>query len=235
MLFSIFPPTANAWASDYSSIIISSERLYSQWISERTPLARPHPRTQPPVAGQTNLASRIVCEGQFNLRSLNTLIIHGNAPEDYHPDQDLQALNIISWHGINAPAWGGTRVGKMFFPPDGPSQTIPAGGTGVIYDLKTGFFTSMRPADGQLLLNVSTTTSAFNLGDQENSILLQHWIECRWNLRNGNLPSNGLEDFSELKGLKVTFLLSVTPNRQWSVYGVSSAVTVSRQAFRRDS
>ena len=81
----------------------------------------------------------------------------------------------------------------------------------------------MRPADKQLLLNVSTTTSAFY-----RQITLQDWIQNRWNLEDGDFPEE-TKVFNEIKMLKVTFTLR-NPTRQWSVFEVSD-FDVRKQGF----
>lgn len=233
ILFAAYSPTAIAWASDYVSTIISVGRLYTpaRWPDEVNDYSTPHARSQPAVPGEALLQSSIRYHGPFRLSNLHALVTHQNIPATYLANDDLSALNIISWRNINVPNWAGTRVGKKFFPTGAPSQNIYNGDrASVIYELRTGFFTSMRPADGQVLLNVSATTSAFYPGTALAPLLLQTWIQRRWDLSNGRMPRGGEDDFNELKGLKVCYLLNNPTTRQWSVFGVS-ALTVRGQTF----
>lgn len=249
ILLERYPPSAKTWASDYFSTIVSVEKLYKENVDNQVPFPRPHPRHtasdsdhsqgQSSVAPEPDLESKIFFEGGINFSELKKLISQDKVPDTYHPDRHLNILNIISWSKINKPDWQGVRVGNKFFPktaqkmdidrtvplsPGAPKNTQPQ--TYWVYEGRTGFVTSMRPADGQLLLNVSVTTSAFY-----RDMNLQHWIQNRWNLEDGQFPGD-TKVFNEIRGLKVTFAL-LNPERQWRICEVSKE-TVSLQGFEKD-
>ena len=168
------------------------------------------------------------------------------APENYHPDEDIRILNLISWASVNDGSFGGGRVGKKSYESkQNPkySGTCPykkrlEGGEEApvpLYNIKTGFFTSMRPSYTGLLLNVNSTTSAFYPPWN-----LQEWINKRWpqltpsGQRATNpqqtIPSNGGKD---LKGLRVTFEGDEGPTRAGKkrVIWSASDVSVKEQKF----
>jgi hypothetical protein len=255
ILLSEHRPQAKTWASDYFSTIVSVEKLYKESSDNinAPPLQRPHPRYKDksqkksqigdaaqgnePSDDQPELESKIFFEGLFNFSDLKKLITHDRPPEIYHPGKDLNILNIISWSIINSPDWKGVRVGNKFFPSTAPPTDIdrlvywskdkkekPT--VYPVYEARTGFVTSMRPADKQLLLNVSTTTSAFY-----QPISFQDWIQNRWNLDSGEFPEDR-KVFNEIRMLKVTFKL-LNPTKKWSVYNISND-DVSSQGFWKD-
>jgi hypothetical protein len=160
--------------------------------------------------------SFIVFEGIVQRSALNNLINLGPQPAGatYHPDQDLRAMNILSWTRINFGDWDGLRVGNKFYPANQAlckdlcrsdrekTINIP------VYESRTGLFTSMRPGMDSILLNVNATTSVFFP-----SIKLQDWIYQRWcPVEAKSLASKNLYTYApsarelyELEGLKVSW------------------------------
>lgn len=145
---------------------------------------------------------------------------------NYYPEEDLRILNLISWKNINVrePKWRGGLVGNTFFPEtqvkgsslELPYSLTPAAGAKQLKDwksdpekfiqanaqkpkvylVKTGFFTSVRPGNGSVLLNVNASTSVFYP-----EITLQDWMRRRCPGK-GAFPRHVLK---ELLTLKVTF------------------------------
>ena len=118
----------------------------------------------------------------------------------YLPDDDLRILNIISWKNISQDdIFGGGRSGKKFYPtpPAFSSAHMIPNNANPVYILCKGFFTSMRPGAGSLLLNINPVTTAFYP-----AVRLQDWMIARWPGADGIPPANGLH---ELEGLRVTF------------------------------
>ncbi|KAG4432890.1 hypothetical protein IFR05_011636 [Cadophora sp. M221] len=92
----------------------------------------------------------------------------------------------------------GGRFGKKLNPDIADLSQDLVLNENVIFGAKTGFFSSVRPGIGSLLLNVSVTTSAFYPA----GVSVQKWIERRYN-KNKIPPGGKLE---ELRGLKVDLL-----------------------------
>ncbi|CZR67286.1 uncharacterized protein PAC_17185 [Phialocephala subalpina] len=158
------------------------------------------------------ILSSIIFEGQFDLTNLDQLIPSHNTPPLYHPNQDINTLNIIAWHDISHPPWQGTRVKSKFFHAGARQWNLNTGSFTV--PAKTGFFTSIRPGESKLLLSVNATTGAFLPA----GAVLQDWIPARFNFRYDQIPTAGT--CKGIKGLKVTFDL-LNPQKQWSVHAVS--------------
>ncbi|KAF7901748.1 uncharacterized protein EAF01_007047 [Botrytis porri] len=145
--------------------------------------------------------SLIIYEGPFQRDALDTHM--SSSDSSFLPDADLRMLNIISWFQINGydqqhpPIFDGFRVGNRFYPAVGgviPDHKIPSAHE-TIFLIRTGFFTSMRPAIGSVLLNVNTVTSAFFPPE-----ILSTWIKLRWEQE---IPP--VNEQTDLIGLRVTF------------------------------
>jgi hypothetical protein len=186
--------------TDYFDTIISVGKLYADCDEDNgnPKLERTHTRT---VAANDNdpgvVTTEIVYEVRVNLTRLDKMVKgESDADPDYLPDEYLRALNILSWKGINNndPRWRGGRVQNKFYPSFGKvseyQKNYPK------YWIRTGFFSSMCPDKGSLLLNVNATTSAFYL-----AISLQAYMENR-GFRSFPLSEKFM---LELKGLKVMF------------------------------
>jgi hypothetical protein len=78
--------------------------------------------------------------------------------------------------------------------------------------IRKGFFTSIRPGQGSILLNINTTTSAFYA-----SINLETWMRLYWK----NADPDEVEFRKVLKDVRVTFDLHGESSRKWIICGVS--------------
>lgn len=140
--------------------------------------------------------------GSVKVSDLENLAKHTpNRDTSYLPDEDVRALNIISWARINDKAWTGGRVGKRFYLADGDVGLFKKRnnfeiGEQTVYQVRSGFFSSMRPGHGSLLLNVNIATSAFFPSEN-----LLTWIRRRWNTE---IPSE--RERHELIGVSVVHL-----------------------------
>lgn len=194
-------PPSGIWVSDYSEYIVSVGKLYDEFTD--VPGATVEILHRRPGRDQTlvPMQSLIVYEGPFQRDALDTHLSSSNS--SFVPDADLRMLNIISWFRLNAynpqnvPIFDGFRVGNRFYPSVGGvirvHQVPLDGNPGFL--IITGFYTSMRPAIGSVLLNVNTVTSAFFPPE-----VLSTWIRLRWEQEIP--PLNGQND---LIGLRVTF------------------------------
>lgn len=157
-------------------------------------------------------------------------------------NEDYRALNIIIWRDIYR-AGNIIRIGNKFFPlnnpqlcqrldrqfnithPNGQQQSV----TRHIYDARTGYFTSVRPGQGQLLLNINATCSAFfPAAVNARPLNLQEWIHDRW--AGAGIPP--ADESKELKGVKVTFNLDPLPRPKRTIWAISRQ-TVGQQTFLR--
>jgi hypothetical protein len=195
-------PPAVPFASDYLEFIISAGPLYPHFTSP-VPCAYNVPHLRSTRAGQPPdvLNTIFWFEGDFDANKLcnyfgyrNTL----NATQlgNYHPDQEIRNLNVLSWYHINDDrTFIGGRSGKKFY-----SGQFPAGSLlGGLYFVHRGIFSSMRPGRDSLLLNINPATTAFF-----QAINLQNWINNRWPAAT-QLPRPDNEDWKELKDVRVTF------------------------------
>ncbi|TGO35544.1 hypothetical protein BHYA_0154g00060 [Botrytis hyacinthi] len=194
-------PPSGIWVSDYSEYIVSFGKLYPDLTD--APGATVEVLHQRPGRNQTwvPMRSLIIYEGPFQRSALDSHLSSSNS--SFVPDADLRMLNIISWSRINGynpqngPIFDGFRVGNRFYPSVGgviPSHTVPLKGD-PIFLIRTGFYTSMRPAIGSVLLNVNTVTSAFFPPE-----VLSTWIILRWEQE---IPP--FNEQNDLIGLRVTF------------------------------
>lgn len=152
------------------------------------------------------MISTIIFEDKVRMKQLQDHVnISDGTAIGFHPEEDFKALSIIIWKQINETGWTGGRVGNKFFPknlslsfniPLGDKRDIRSGKSEeAVYELKTGFLTSVRPGEGSLLLNIHATTSAFFP-----EMNLQEWIKRRFHT---TIPKLGQRD--ELRDIKVVF------------------------------
>ncbi|KAF7879476.1 hypothetical protein EAF04_000672 [Stromatinia cepivora] len=194
-------PPSGIWVSDYFEYIVSVGKLYpacSDSAGTITNVLHHRPgRNGTWVAMQ----SSIIYEGSFQRNALQAHVASNTS--SFVPDAELRMMNIISWfningyNGQNVALFDGFRVGKRFYPAVGgvfPSRQVPKVGKPKFL-IKTGFFTSMRPAVGSVLLNVNTATSAFFPPG-----ILHDWIMRRW-----QTDTPPAVDQDDLIGLRVTF------------------------------
>lgn len=207
------PKKERKWVTDHHSYIISVGKLYD---NSKEDLGHfdyhvPHPIAAGGSVTNDLVRSKLVYEGNVNMKSLGNYVkaTDKNVDRNYDPGEDLKSLNIISWYNLHKnPNWPGGLVRNKFYPAGGEVNSAldkenklkyrvdirPQGGDAA-YLIRSGFFTSIRPGDGTLLMNVNTTTSAFYP-----STLLSEWLLARW----GNIDLSEKAQ-RELKGLRVTF------------------------------
>ncbi|TEY53574.1 hypothetical protein BOTCAL_0244g00010 [Botryotinia calthae] len=213
-------PPAGIWVSDYCEYIISVGKLYEAFadVSGAT-IEVLHDR---PGRDQSLVPMRslIIYEGPFQANALNTHVSSINS--SFVPDAELRKMNIISWLRINgyntqnAAIFDGFCARNRFYPAVGdviPYHQVPLHGD-PIFLIRTGFYTSMRPAIGSVLLNVNTVTSAFfPVG------ILSSWIKLRWEQ---TVPP--VSEQNDLIGLRVNFIGE----------GMSPKIRVIRDISARD-
>lgn len=226
-------PLHNKWASDYNSTIISVGELFKD--SAKTPqmvTAVVHPRSERPGGQAGTMTSRVnylgIVETDLLKQHANTVNhVKGKPPLvnsggfHYHPDDDLKALNIISWKEINAPGFNGGRHGAKFYPSELAANENVAQHNRNLYMIRDGFFTSMRPGQESVLLNVNVVTSAFY-----SPIRLQKWIDLYWSF---GLPPRDLN--VKLRGVKVIFDVGNKEHRKGHTVLEIGPKNVSQQRF----
>jgi hypothetical protein len=233
-------PMHSNWATDYDSTIISVGQLYPGSSSKLNQVTfKDHPRMGRPGEGNLQLTSSVKFLGIVGTAALNSYVgLDSSAGKKaigsgsgsgsttavtYDPSSDLNAFNIILWKEVNKPdsigrpGFRGGRVGNRFYPTSTQVET-PAQQSRKCYLIRGGFSTSVRPADGSILLNVNTVTSAFY-----SPINLQTWMQMQWSSH----PKS--KDFrAALKGVKVTFDLAKDGHgRKWVIFD-RSEVDVSK-------
>lgn len=231
------PPSAPYWASDYASFIVSTEPLYKEWQGMKPLENRTlnHPAND---RGQMITVTTTLCfECMVDLKNLDDHCKVLQRRMDITTLNDhINILNAISWKKINdgfgntgplSPDKGRT-VGNKFYPqrvmdsnyPNvGEQSTYPP-----IYKIRTGFFTSIRPSQTGVLLNVNTTTSAFY-----SDLKLNKWMGIFW--PNFTTSSEDCQrDFNKyLRRVKVTFEseCDAVVRTIWSI----SPLTIAEQKF----
>ena len=197
-IFRQCPPNAKLWICDYASHIISVGRLYNMFVDDvNVPWSVIH---QVPGQGGTKVQvdSTIHYEGTLGVDQLRRHISQTQQRDvEYSPDEDIRILNMISWKHIydtTSPVGHIAAAGKKFYPLHlQTSQLTENNGTVAI--LRKGFFSSMRPADGTLMLNVNVTATPFYP-----PVVLDDYIRVRCG---GPNPPAAL--IRELKELRVYF------------------------------
>lgn len=237
-------PSSPHYATDYSLCIISVGALYQDCGDVKgTVINRSYNGDPGGKPQQVTISIRY--EGKVLVDQLHRYVNQDTDDSGNRPDEDLKALNILSWKFIYESASFG-RVGNKFYPMDPKYLTGGENGsdaqdfnveqeTGPIYQIRTGFFSSMRPAVGQLLLNVNATATAFF-----SCITVETWIHNY--LGRSQLTSAIADDFarrkwkkSGLKGLKVIFKYDrVNPPKKWRICDISK-FTVFQQVFTPES
>jgi hypothetical protein len=231
------PPTHGSRISDYFNYIISVRKIYEKYDDDpKEAFETPHLRTGPggSVIGVT---SRVQFDGYVNKDELLKMVNNQRTP-NYQPDADLMALNVVSWLRVRSKEFSGGLIGKKFYPektelskPIGfrtrkgvdwkPENRFPYGKP--LYELKSGFFSSVWLGTKNLLLNVNVTTSAFYA-----NVSVQDWIITRCSEDNdkANCKISDDEAAGELVGLKVTLKGDTEPKREYRILEVYKA-TVS--------
>jgi hypothetical protein len=191
------PPHNQNFATDYDSVIISAGPLYNNSANESHQVTEtPHWLSSNPNQPNNRLIqSQVKFLGMVNNEGLAAHVKDGAYLQDIV--NELKALNIVFWKEINCPDFSGGRVGNKFYPLDLITQSDEESKRSTsLYLIRNGFFSSMRPGAGSLLLNVNVVTSAFY-----SPINLQTWIEMCWG---DQKPIPSKEFKSKLKDIRVT-------------------------------
>lgn len=244
------PPSATHYAADYFLHFVSQGKLYNDFNDDLHAVGttidktflRPLRPGAPTGTPRDTMPISIVYDGPVRISDLIRFVNQDvDIDPTYSPDEDLKALNIVSW-GLIYRSDDFGRVGTKFYPTS--SQFVskyppvevcrrlrsddgrnPASG-GVLWVIKTGFFSSMRPGDKQLLLNVTVTATAFF-----SKITLEQWI---YNYMGSGRYSRDefLRNWKKagLKGLKVKFKFAPDPQKIWTICDII-AETVSEKKF----
>ncbi|TVY43663.1 Protein argonaute [Lachnellula occidentalis] len=228
-ILSTHQPTAQTWVTDYRSYVVSVGRLYLDpniLNQVGDTFEAPHIRYTHTGAQIDQLTSFIIYERDFDFQRLRNYVDPAVLRDvTYLPGEDLKMLNILSWKLILDPATPGrfVTVGKNFYcvpVPEilSPQQRLQDRGQDV-YILRTGYYSSMRPGNGSLFLNVNATTTAFYP-----RVNLQAWVDNRQGNRQ---PTAQLQ--RELKELKVTFEGDPHPRKMWKIKGFGDWNQTTRQ------
>ncbi|TGO33935.1 hypothetical protein BHYA_0220g00100 [Botrytis hyacinthi] len=223
-------------ATDYDSFIVSNKPLGNHDLSTiGCSIPTPHTRSGPdgnPIAMKYSLSFL----GLVNVKALIDHVKSKNTPLD-HAEEELKFLNIISWKKVNSPQYEGGRVGKKFYPHsfvadderwmsqkrtnEQKDPTLRFKDKVPLYQIHRGFFSSMRPGQGSVLLNVNVTTSAFF-----SPINLAKWIESN--------PNAWGDSGRLLKGVRVVFDIHEKNRRK--VFNINSIAprSVSETKFTKD-
>ncbi|TGO14137.1 hypothetical protein BTUL_0057g00030 [Botrytis tulipae] len=224
-------PPATVYTTDFFCYIISVGRLYPDCGDAiGNAVTRDHQLTSAdPTLAPLSISTSLIYERIVNLAELRRFV--NRVPErdmTYHPGEDLKSLNIISWQMIFPDTFQGGRLGNKFYPESAPFSTVnnTQNRQRPLWDLCDGFFSSMRPGDGRLLLNLNCTTSAFF-----HQCLLEDWISAKFGL----LLPNSANVIRELRGVKVTFKGDPkTPKKKWSVTGTDGQ-PIGVKTFTKDN
>ncbi|TGO08888.1 hypothetical protein BTUL_0187g00070 [Botrytis tulipae] len=230
----LFEPIS--WATDYESFIVSNKPLGNHDLSTiGCSISTPHTRSGPD-GNPIHMDSSLSFLGLVDVKALIDHVNSKNTPLN-HPEEELKFLNMISWKKVNSPQYEGGRVGKKFYPhsfvaddkewmsqkrmKEQKDPTLSFKDEVPLYQIHRGFFSSMRPGQGSVLLNVNVTTSAFF-----SPINLAKWIES-------NLNAWG-DSERLLKGVRVVFDIH-EKNRQ-KVFNIKSIAqhSVSETKFMKD-
>lgn len=205
------PPDATTWVTDYFGHIISVGKLYNRFGDfDDEAWSVKHQRPLPGGDKWATVDSTIFYEGMLKVAKVKEYI-NPNLPRDpnYFPEEDFRILNLLSWKHIydlrNPTRLPIFTIGKKFYvdnPANIAGQLFNSGSQDqprkAICEVKRGFFSSMRPGNGSLLLNVNPTTTAFFP-----PINLHEWITRRSaDVGHGISWAN---IWKELKDLRVTF------------------------------
>jgi hypothetical protein len=216
------PPHDN-WATDYDAIIVSKGPLYDNSASSPGQITETrHYCTGPGgTLEEVLVESYVTYLGGVNLKGLKDHVEKRSELENF--TDILKSLNIISWQTINHQDFQGGRVGNRFYPQSLVDKDEAKNGA-PLYGIRDGYFSSMRPGDGSLLLNVNSVTSVFF-----SPINLQIWMKKCW----GKEQPHEKDFKSKLKGIRVTFNVHKPPkpSRIWVICGISRK-TVSETTFK---
>ncbi|KAI9651394.1 hypothetical protein NHQ30_001436 [Ciborinia camelliae] len=223
------------WATDYESFIVSDKPLNGHALDE-TGFSILTPHTRSGSGGNSiDMSSSLKYLGLVKIQALMDHVTSKDKPLD-HPEEELKFLNIISWKKINSPEYAGGRVGKKFYPDSfvaadnawiSETRSDPSFGFNdnavPLYQIRRGFFSSMRPGKGSVLLNINLAISAFF-----SPIKLSEWIRSNRNAEGGFRRA--------LKGVRVVFdLHSEGRQKVFNIKSINSdSVSVSQTKFTKD-
>ena len=207
------------FATDYVEFIISAGPLYPDFTSPVPCAYNVHHLRSTRAGLPPDVLNTIFWfEGFFDTDSLFNYFGYRNTLTatqlgDYHPDQEIRNLNVLSWYHINNDrTFIGGRSGKKFYSGQFQGGSVLDG----LYFVHRGIFSSMRPGRDSLLLNINPATTAFF-----QAINLQVWINNRWPAA-PHLPRPHNEDWKELKDVRVTFQGHKTDTngkrKQWTIF-----------------
>lgn len=201
-------PQHDKWASDYETLVISAGELFPNSLVPNFDFKRITTgagESEPGKLGRVRFTCAFRFLGEVDLHGLDEMFTKG---VNFQGLEDvIRALNIVSWKHIRDKnkdgTWGGI-FGSRFF----PSESVKKGAeSSKIHDnkakrlfvIREGFFSSIRPGQQQMLLNVKPVISAFFA-----PIPLELWIIRKWELGQGRYPTS--KEFErELRGVRVWF------------------------------
>ncbi|KAI9054501.1 hypothetical protein LZ554_001659 [Drepanopeziza brunnea f. sp. 'monogermtubi'] len=211
-------PAHGNWATDWDSTIISVGSLYPPeklGVLIEPPAAPPNPHksNKPPRVPPPRLLTSVSLVGQVDIAGLKDHVGGDGKKSMENPGEVLKALNIISWKDVTNPDTTNLvgRAGNKFYPASQEAEGRKSVERREIYFLRHGFFSSMRPGQDSVLLNVNTVTTAF-LSPRN----LQNWMELAWP---GYTPGNGLFK-AKLKDVRVKLLLHGANSRLWVIHNL---------------
>ncbi|CAG8950697.1 hypothetical protein HYFRA_00002907 [Hymenoscyphus fraxineus] len=193
------PPDTTAWASDFEERIVSCGPLYQKPNDCVTSKDEGYEVKHPLVFGEAGMTTIIQRLGKIEYEKLNDFTNPKSQPDpNYVPDDDLRHLNIIIRKFVEEADVKVGRVGNKFYPNYQHRAYSDVSHNSALW-IKSGYFCSMRPGEGSLIMGINSTTSAFYAPTK-----LQNWIEQRYSSSHYGEPLPGRVK-NELKGLRVKF------------------------------
>ncbi|PBP24089.1 QDE2 protein, partial [Diplocarpon rosae] len=225
------PPDHDDWACDYESTIVSARPLYSdtsklgRWVEYQPSGSGNSGKSQPTDTPKN--PTLVTAINEVGIIDMGILKKHVEGKKCLDAPEDLlKLLNIISWKNITKPNSGVGRVGNKFYPEDQQSaaEKCKKFSPPERYFVRHGFFSSMRPGNGSVYLNVNTVTTAFL-----SPINLHKWMNLTWG--DGNVSRWQFKLL--LKDVRVKFDLH-QPSRTWVISDMSDK-KVSQTEFAIDN
>lgn len=220
------------WATDYDATIISVGPVSKHPIDKgKLDIEISHTRSSGKVGvGPIAVLSKLTFLGIVDTAGLNAHVNAKSPKFMVNPENDLKALNIISWKNINDTSFNGGRVDKKFYPsslaPYDPPESEEAKVWKNCYVIRHGFFSSMRPGESSILLNVNTVTTTFY-----SDVTLQAWITKCW----GDFQPQNSEFRKKLKNVRVELLLHEEGRRRpFQICAISTDLIASQTYEKED-
>jgi eukaryotic translation initiation factor 2C len=162
------------WATDYAKIIVTTKKLdlgNGEW-KERIPIPAETVGSQPASQGEApdfvrearernTVTFRVTATGSFNIRHIIEYLRSTRPGAEYAGAADIiQLFNIIMCKPPNGAANVSALGGNQFFPHEGHpgAKSFDLGGG---LEALRGYYSSVRPATGRLLLNLNVTRAVF--------------------------------------------------------------------------